>query len=392
MPKQPCTPTRPARRSAPTRRASAPATSSSSAAAARSTRRRRRSAARRSRSRPSVVLDNIAAILAAGGAGLEDVVKATVHLADETTFPSSTRSTRAACPSPGRSARRSGAGCARCPECGWRSTSSRTWGEEGAMDRQPTRSSSARGRSEPPPPSGWPSAGSTSCSSTASTSCRRRRRARPGWRRRCRSTTCSPSWPIRGVDALLGFERPHRQPLDVVVNGSVKVARTEDDAEQLREEVAAAASSTCRDRGGRRRGGRDASRRGCNADEARRDQLLADRRLLGGARRAAARVRRGARRLGGRSLANTEVTGFVLDGEASRASRRPAARSRRRSWSTLPARGRAASAGSPTARSRSSRLRHQLCITEPLSEVVPTHPTVRVMDARVIRRARAAAA
>jgi reactive intermediate/imine deaminase len=34
-----------------------------------------------------VVLDNVAAILAAGGAGLKDVVKATVHLADETTFP-----------------------------------------------------------------------------------------------------------------------------------------------------------------------------------------------------------------------------------------------------------------------------------------------------------------
>jgi 2-iminobutanoate/2-iminopropanoate deaminase len=34
-----------------------------------------------------VVLDNVAAILAAGGAGLQDVVKATVHLADETTFP-----------------------------------------------------------------------------------------------------------------------------------------------------------------------------------------------------------------------------------------------------------------------------------------------------------------
>jgi 2-iminobutanoate/2-iminopropanoate deaminase len=34
-----------------------------------------------------LVLDNVAAILAAGGAGLADVVKATVHLADETTFP-----------------------------------------------------------------------------------------------------------------------------------------------------------------------------------------------------------------------------------------------------------------------------------------------------------------
>lgn len=35
-----------------------------------------------------VVLDNITAILAAGGATLADVVKATVHLADETEFPS----------------------------------------------------------------------------------------------------------------------------------------------------------------------------------------------------------------------------------------------------------------------------------------------------------------
>ena len=34
-----------------------------------------------------VVLDNITAILAAGGAGLKDVVKATVHLADETDVP-----------------------------------------------------------------------------------------------------------------------------------------------------------------------------------------------------------------------------------------------------------------------------------------------------------------
>jgi 2-iminobutanoate/2-iminopropanoate deaminase len=34
-----------------------------------------------------VVLDNIAAILEAGGASLADVVKATVHLADETEFP-----------------------------------------------------------------------------------------------------------------------------------------------------------------------------------------------------------------------------------------------------------------------------------------------------------------
>lgn len=34
-----------------------------------------------------LVLDNITAILAAGGASLSDVVKATVHLVDETEFP-----------------------------------------------------------------------------------------------------------------------------------------------------------------------------------------------------------------------------------------------------------------------------------------------------------------
>jgi hypothetical protein len=38
------------------------------------------------------VLDNVAAILAESGAGLEDVIKATVHLADLTLFPGFDRS------------------------------------------------------------------------------------------------------------------------------------------------------------------------------------------------------------------------------------------------------------------------------------------------------------
>src|SRR5689334_6682696 len=42
---------------------------------------------------------------------------------------------------------------------------------------------------------------------------------------------------IRGVDALLGFEQLTGRPLDVVVNGSIKVARTRADAELLGEEV-----------------------------------------------------------------------------------------------------------------------------------------------------------
>ena len=48
---------------------------------------------------------------------------------------------------------------------------------------------------------------------------------------------------IRGVDAMLGFEELTGEPLDVVVNGSIKVARTETDAVQLRDEVARGGSS-----------------------------------------------------------------------------------------------------------------------------------------------------
>ena len=111
-----CTATRPDRRSAPTRRASAPATSSSSAAAARSTRttaqvrgetvaeqterrarqrhrdprgRRRGAEGRRQGDRPPRGRDDVPGV--------------------------QRRLLGAACPSPGRSARRSAAGCARSP-------------------------------------------------------------------------------------------------------------------------------------------------------------------------------------------------------------------------------------------------------------------------------------
>jgi glycine/D-amino acid oxidase-like deaminating enzyme len=42
---------------------------------------------------------------------------------------------------------------------------------------------------------------------------------------------------IRGIQTLTHFEQETGVPLDVVVNGSVKIARTEDDAAQLEEEV-----------------------------------------------------------------------------------------------------------------------------------------------------------
>jgi glycine/D-amino acid oxidase-like deaminating enzyme len=64
----------------------------------------------------------------------------------------------------------------------------------------------------------------------------RARRARLVWHSRCKWTTC---WPPRDprIQTLTHFEQETGVPLDVVVNGSVKIARTEDDAGQLEEEV-----------------------------------------------------------------------------------------------------------------------------------------------------------
>lgn len=42
---------------------------------------------------------------------------------------------------------------------------------------------------------------------------------------------------VRGVDALMGFAENTGVELEVVVNGSIKIARNEQDAAQLREEV-----------------------------------------------------------------------------------------------------------------------------------------------------------
>ena len=190
---------------------------------------------------------------------------------------------------------------------------------------------------------------------------------------------------IRGVDALLGFEELTGQPLEVVVNGSVKVARTEADAEQLREEV--------------RRGAElDVPIEEVTAAEARRvaPWLNADDAVAisysptdvyqeepGALPRAFVAALAD---LGGRSLPNTEVTGFLLDGEEIQGVRTsngtieaPIVVDAAGAWTRSL--GRLADINIPLFPAR-----HQLCITEPLSEVVPTHPTVRVMDARVYVR------
>jgi glycine/D-amino acid oxidase-like deaminating enzyme len=190
---------------------------------------------------------------------------------------------------------------------------------------------------------------------------------------------------IRGVDALLGFEELTGQALEVVVNGSVKVARTEADAEQLREEV--------------RRGAElDVPIDEVSAAEARRvaPWLNADDAVAishsptdvyqeepGALPRAFVAALAD---LGGRSLPNTEVTGFLLAGGE--------VQGVRTSGGTIEAPIVVDAAGAWTrslGRLADIKIplfpaRHQLCITEPLSEVVPTHPTVRVMDARVYVR------
>jgi glycine/D-amino acid oxidase-like deaminating enzyme len=190
---------------------------------------------------------------------------------------------------------------------------------------------------------------------------------------------------IRGVDALLGFEALTGTPLDVVVNGSIKLARTAADAEQLIAEV--------------RRGVQlGVPIEEVSASEARRHApwLHPDDALLlsytptdvyleepGTLPRAFVQALTD---LGGAALSNTEVTGFVLDDgqirgvETSRGTfEAPVVVDAAGAWTRIV--GRLAGPRIPLYPAR-----HQLCITEPLAEVSPTDPTVRVMDARVYVR------
>jgi len=190
---------------------------------------------------------------------------------------------------------------------------------------------------------------------------------------------------IRGVDALLGFEQLTGRPLDVVVNGSIKVARTHADAELLREEV--------------RRG----AQLGVEIDEVSADEAarrapwlnVGDAVLVsyapgdiyiedpGDLPRAFVEALID---LGGTALANTEVTGFALaDGEIRGVTtprgtiEAPVVIDAAGAWTRIV--GGLAGVKIPL-----HPARHQLCITDRLDEVSPTHPTVRVMDARVYVR------
>ena len=130
------------------------------------------------------------------------------------------------------------------------------------------RSSSAQVRSERPPRSGSPSAGSTWCSSTGSTSSSQTSPRAAGLAQKVQVDDVLAELAVRGVDALLSFDELTGAPLDVVINGSIKIARNETDAEQLRAEVAPRRRAGRRDREVVVREAATATRRGCSAGDA----------------------------------------------------------------------------------------------------------------------------
>jgi glycine/D-amino acid oxidase-like deaminating enzyme len=190
---------------------------------------------------------------------------------------------------------------------------------------------------------------------------------------------------VRGAETLIRFAAVTGVDLDVVVNGSIKVARTEADAGQLREEV----------RRGQALGAEidlvtaaTASRLApwLSADDALEisynpnDLYLEDPGTLPRAFIDALRL------LGGEAVDHAEVTGVVItDGSVE-------AVETTRGRIETPVVIDAAGAWTRIVSELAGRVvplwpvRHQLCITEPLAEVDVRHPTVRVMDAKVYVR------
>jgi glycine/D-amino acid oxidase-like deaminating enzyme len=190
---------------------------------------------------------------------------------------------------------------------------------------------------------------------------------------------------VRGAEALTHFAALTGVELDVVVNGSVKLAREEHDAEQLREEV----------RRGRALGAEiaivspsaaaavapwlDASH-ALEISYNPADLYIEHPATLPLAFIAALRER------GGLALDHAEVTDIILRDEAIVAVETvrgrietPVVVDAGGAWTRI--------LGELVGREIALwPVRHQLCITEPLEEVDPRHATVRVMDAKVYVR------
>jgi glycine/D-amino acid oxidase-like deaminating enzyme len=193
------------------------------------------------------------------------------------------------------------------------------------------------------------------------------------------------SLAVRGVEALVNFAANTGVELEVVVNGSVKLARNEGDAAQLREEV----------RRGRALGAEIAS---VSAAEAQRAAPWLN---AGGALELSHNPNdiyietpatlpkafiEAVRQRGGEALDHAEVTEIIVtDG-------RVEALETARGRIVAPIVVDAGGAWTRRIGELAGRtiplwpVRHQLCITEPLAEVDPRHATVRVMDAKVYVR------
>ena len=190
---------------------------------------------------------------------------------------------------------------------------------------------------------------------------------------------------VRGADALLQFAALTGVQLDVVVNGSVKLARNEHDAEQLREEVrrgqalgaeiaivsprAAAAAAPWLE-----------AAHAVEISHNPQDLYIEHPATLPLAFIQALRDR------GGVALEHAEVTGVVVENDAVQAVE--TARGRIEAPVVIDAAGAwTRILGELVGRTIALwPVRHQLCITEPLGEVDPRHATVRVMDAKVYVR------
>ena len=186
-----------------------------------------------------VVLDNITAILEAGGASLADVVKATVHLADETGVPVVQRGLRGAHaraatgPHHGRERPAPGARDARR---GRRDRVCRGLRRHDGARRRGRHRLRCAGRGHRLPPRAS-MAGGSCCSTSFDLASQSSARA-AGLSQQVQVDDVLAGLAVRGAEALLEFAALTGVALEVVVNGSVKVARPEHDAEQLREEVA----------------------------------------------------------------------------------------------------------------------------------------------------------
>ena len=190
---------------------------------------------------------------------------------------------------------------------------------------------------------------------------------------------------VRGAEALLKFAELTGVGLEVVVNGSVKLARQEHDAEQLREEVrrgqalGAAIEIVSPDAATAAAPWLDATQ-ALELSYNPADLYIEHPATLPVAFIAALRNR------GGIALDHAGVTDIIVSDGAVAAVE--TARGRIETPVVIDAAGAwTRILGELVGRMISLwPVRHQLCITEPLAEVDPRHATVRVMDAKVYVR------